>query len=146
MKIGLPKINDALSMLVLYVSIFYVPFFRYGPVKDLCAGWHVVNLDRYMLSNDMQRLANSVTGDAPTNRIQLSHQLVHFKPDIGHLLSRTESRFIHGSNGERPKRPTTKDTKITKLPDQSTNRLTPFFNTSTLKLISNPTFILASFM
>jgi len=45
-QVGLLKVNDTFPAQVFHIGIFDVPFHRYRPIEDLCAGRHVMNLDR----------------------------------------------------------------------------------------------------
>ena len=81
MQVRVAEVNDPVAGCVLDPRVADVPLPRDGPVEDLCARRHLVDIERDLATDEAEGLADPVARDAAADRIQLSDQLVHRPPD-----------------------------------------------------------------
>lgn len=74
---GRGEVDDPVPGAVGDVRVADVPLLRHRPVEHLGAGRHLVHLERDVLADDVQGGAHAVTRDAPAERVEPLHQLVH---------------------------------------------------------------------
>jgi len=72
-EIGTPEIDDFLSFRVPDKGVLNIPFVRNGPVKDLSSSGDFMNGQRDEGTDLPQCFTYSVSGDAPTDRIEFPY-------------------------------------------------------------------------
>src|SRR5579859_3324908 len=86
-QIALLKVDDAFSSGIFDVSISDVPFFRNGPIEDLCPRWNFKNPQRNAFANQPQSFANPAAGDASADGIESTREIVQFPASIHGFLN-----------------------------------------------------------
>ena len=78
MEIAFLEVNNSFSTGILDVRVSDVPLLRYGPIEDARTGRHFTGMKIDMPLKDAKSLPESIPRDAPADRIQSLHELVHF--------------------------------------------------------------------
>ena len=79
-EVRLAEVDDAPAVCGGDVSVPDIPLVRDGPVEDLGAAGHLVDLERNPCSNFSQVLADSLTCDAATEGKDARSELLHALP------------------------------------------------------------------
>jgi hypothetical protein len=72
-----PEIDDALSIRARNVGVANIPLARDRPIEDLRSRRDLANLERRILSQGAQCLADAGSGDAPAEGIQAAREGMH---------------------------------------------------------------------
>jgi hypothetical protein len=75
-EVRLLEIDDAAPVLG-DIRVGDVPLVRNGPIKDLGAARHLIEIERYPTSHSSQRFSDPVARDAATDREELAHKRLH---------------------------------------------------------------------
>jgi hypothetical protein len=82
MQAVLLKVHDPLPIRSLDVRIPDIPLSRYGPVEDRSPSRYFRQLKLDLPLNQTQSLADSISGDASTDRVQVRGKSVELQADI----------------------------------------------------------------
>jgi hypothetical protein len=79
MQVGLTEIDDTISSRILYIGVSDIPLLRNDPVKHRGTRRHLEGLQRNILSDNIERLANPISCDASADGIKSFNQAIDIR-------------------------------------------------------------------
>src|SRR5439155_17827343 len=79
-QVALREVHDLFALSVLDPSLPNVPFLRHRPIQNGSTGGHLAQHHRYSLLQIAEALAQSVSGDAATDGVEVPHHVVKGGP------------------------------------------------------------------
>src|SRR5437667_4452942 len=106
MQVALRKVHDLFALSALDPSLPNIPFLWHGPIQNGSAGGHLAQHHRSSLLQIAEALAQSVSGDAATDGVEVPHHVVKGGPFLLEIERLDHFKEISGSiqNGVRGQR------------------------------------------
>src|ERR1700691_4540588 len=76
-QVALLEINDFSPCGIEDKCVADIPFFRNGPIEDLCSRGNLKELERDVFLKNAEGFAHAIASDAATDGEQLNHQPMH---------------------------------------------------------------------
>ena len=87
MEVGFLKVYHPFPIFCLDIRISDIPFLGDSPIEDLRSGRDLMHLDfRHNIFQHLQRLAETISRNAPADGEHAASQLVHYTTVILHSL------------------------------------------------------------
>src|SRR3990172_12398723 len=80
-QIAFLKVNNLIALRIFKVGISNVPLFRHRPVEDFRPAGNLVESERYVLLEQAKTDSDSISCNAPTNRVQLGDKIIYLLAD-----------------------------------------------------------------
>src|SRR5205823_268018 len=95
--VALREVHDLFALSVLDPSLANVPFLRHRPIQNGSTGGHLAQHHRYSLLQIAEALAQSVSGDAATDGVEVPHHVVKGGPFLLEIERLDHFKEISGS-------------------------------------------------
>src|SRR6266496_3646986 len=96
-QVALREVHDLFASSALDPSLPNVPFLWHGPIQNGSAGGHLAQHHRYSLLQIAEALAQSVSGDAATDGVEVPHHVVKGGPFLFEIERLDHFKEISGS-------------------------------------------------